>query len=94
MDDDIRLLLDALAGEMSDPKHDPRGTVAILIHETVRFRDKLKAEIGQILTVEDTRLAVEALQQYLQDKTFPADLTPVQHQLAQIYVDRLTVFGE
>lgn len=94
MDDDIRLLLDALGGQVSDPLHDPRGTVAILIHETVRFRDKLKTETGQTLTVEDTRVAVEALQQYLKDKTFPSDLMPVQRQLAQIYVDRLTVFGE
>ncbi|HOZ07793.1 MAG TPA: hypothetical protein PKW75_05860, partial [candidate division Zixibacteria bacterium] len=69
------------------------ATVAVLITETVRFRDKLKAETGEILTIEDTRLAVEALQQYLENRTMPSHLTPEQRQLAQIYVDRLTVFG-
>lgn len=91
--DNIRMLMKALGGQVLESEHDPRGTVAMLINETVRFRDKLKDETGQVLTVEDTRVALDALEHFLKEGVLPGSLTSEQRALAQIYVDRLTVFG-
>lgn len=71
---------------------DPRGTISILITETVKFRDKLKEETGTILTVEDTRTALDALQNYLVAGKLPKNLSSEQKILAQIWIDRLTIF--
>ncbi len=93
MEENIRMLLKALGGLVVPEHEDPRGTVSLLITETTRFRDKLLDETGEVLTVEDTRKALDALEHYLAHKEFPEGLTGEQRALAQIYVDRLTVFG-
>ena len=90
-DDDIRLLIEALGGEIQRQSN-PAGTVAMLITETVKFRDKLKKETGTILTVQDTRIALDSLEQYLEGNKLPDTLTPEQKALAQIYIDRITLF--
>jgi hypothetical protein len=61
--DRIRILLQSLAEQITGSPDDPTTTVSILLTETVRFRDKLKEETGQVLTVEDTRIALDALEQ-------------------------------
>ena len=66
--------------------------VNTLIRETVKFRDKLKAETGEILTVGDTRVALEALTEYLSGKKLTNGMTPEQKALTQIWIDRLTLF--
>lgn len=92
-EDNFRMLLDSLGGQVLDSHRDPSPTLAVLMTETIRFRDKLKADTGETLTVEDTRIALDALEHYLINETFPNDLTAEQKALAQIYVDRLTVFS-
>ncbi|MFH2049934.1 MAG: hypothetical protein ABIJ12_10860 [bacterium] len=95
MDNDILKLLMESMGEwtLSNAK-DPRGTISILITETVKFRDKLKEETGTILTVEDTRIALDALQDYLVTNKLPKKLTSEQKALTQIWIDRLTLFNK
>jgi hypothetical protein len=90
-DDDIRLLIEALGGELQRQSN-PTGVVAMLITETVRFRDKLKTETGTTLTVQDTRIALDSLEQYLEAHKLPDTLTPEQKALTQIYIDRITLF--
>lgn len=87
----LRLLVDTMTGTM----HDQETAVRIgnmLVKETVRFRDKLKQETGEILTVGDTRSALDALVLHLDGKELPRSLTPEQKALAQIWIDRLTLF--
>lgn len=92
--DNIRLLIEALGSQVFERNKDPRGTVAMLITETIRFRDKLKEDTGEILTVEDTRIALDALEQYLTTGgKLPDTITPEQEALVQIWIDRLTMFG-
>lgn len=91
-DDELRLLLQSLGASMLESQSNPTGAVAMLISETVKFRDKLKEETGQVLTVGDTRAALDALENYLNKKPLPDDLTPEQKALVQIWIDRLTVF--
>jgi hypothetical protein len=91
-DKDIRLLIQALGGQLFEKQSDPTGTVAMLITETVRFRDKLKDETGEVLTVSDTRVALDALEKHLNGDPLPKNLTSEQKTLTQIWVDRLTLF--
>jgi hypothetical protein len=66
--------------------------VNTLIRETVKFREKLKQETGEILTVSDARLALEALTEHLRCGKAANGLTPEQKALTQIWIDRLTLF--
>jgi hypothetical protein len=91
-DDDYRLLIKALAGEMFEANPDAAKVLKYLIADTIQFRDKLKEEAGQTLTVEDTRLALGALEAHLDGKKFPDGLTPEQKALAQIFIDRIILF--
>jgi hypothetical protein len=91
-DEALSLLMQSFGLQILSEESDPRGIVAVLMTETTRFRDKLKGETGAVLTVDDTRVALDALEQYLEGKELPYKLTSEQRALAQIYVDRLTTF--
>lgn len=92
-DDELKLLIQSLGVSVLEKQSNPMGAVAMLISETVKFRDKLKEETGAILTVADTRAALDALENYLNGRPFPKELTPEQKALTQIWIDRLTVFN-
>ncbi len=91
-DDEYRLLIKALGGQIFDNNENVNSVVKNLITDTLHFRDKLKEETGQILTVEDTRRALDALETHLNGEKFPSDLTPEQKALAQIFIDRIILF--
>lgn len=90
-DERFRLLFEALAGKVLGSQKDPTGTVAVLISETVKYRDKLKEEAGIVLTVEDTRIALDALEARLKEMPQPEQLTPNQKKLARILFNRLNL---
>jgi hypothetical protein len=91
-DDAFSLLMQTLGEQMFAHENDPTGVVALLLSETLRFRDKLKDEAGIILTVDDTQIALDALETYLSGQPLPDSLTSEQQSLAQIWIDRLTTF--
>lgn len=91
-DDDLRLLFRSLGGHAVRGQLEPDAVVSALIKETIKFRDKLKEETGQVLTVGDTRVALEALEGHLNGEAFPKHLTPEQKALAQILIDRVILF--
>ena len=93
LDDRLKLVIQALGEQLAVPGRDPRATVAILLSETVKFRDKLKQETGQVLTVGDTQTALDALDEHLRGQSIPDGLTAEQRALTQIYIDRLTLFA-
>ncbi|HVP06854.1 MAG TPA: hypothetical protein VMS71_03355 [Candidatus Acidoferrum sp.] len=90
--DALYLLIQSLGAQVLEHQRNPSGSLAILMSETLKFRDKLKEETGQILTVEDTRRALDGLEQCLDGRPMPSGLTPEQQLLAQIWLDRLTLF--
>ncbi len=90
--DALYLLIQSLGAQVLEHQHNPSGSLAILMSETLKFRDKLKEETGQILTVEDTRRALDGLEQCLDGRPMPSGLTPEQQLLTQIWLDRLTLF--
>ena len=91
-DDDHKLLIKSLGGYMFSDKPDMNKILASLIKDTIMFRDKLKEETGQSLTVEDTRMALDALETHLNGQKFPNNLSPEQKALAQIFIDRVVLF--
>ena len=91
-DDEYRLLIKALGGNMFEDNPNINTVLRNLITDTVHFRDKLKEETGQVLTVEDTRIALGALETHLKGEKFPEGLTPEQKALAQIFIDRIILF--
>ena len=92
-DDELKLIMNSLGLAVLEGQSNPTGTISILISETVRFRDKLKENTGDVLTVDDTRKALDALECHLNGKPLPEDMTSEQKTLTQIWIDRLTVFG-
>jgi len=92
LDDELKFLIQSLGSSITSGQSDPTGTVAMLISETVKFRDKLKENTGQILTVGDTRVTLDALHDYLKGNPVPETLTPRQNALLKIWIDRLTIF--
>ncbi len=76
-----------------ETRADPRGTLALLISETLKYRDTLKRETGKILTVADTRRALDALQRYLIGEAVPDTLTVEQNTLLQKWIEKLTAFS-
>jgi len=81
-----------MCGQLGGRNNGAAQVVNTLIRETVKFRDKLKAETGEILTVGDTRIALEALSEHLCGRKVPNSMTPEQKALTQIWIDRLTLF--
>ena len=92
-DDDIQLLINSL-GEQIVIDNNAGDILGTLTKETLRFRDKLLEELGQTLTVADTRLALEALEEFFQDKEPSQKLTPEQSSLLQIWIDKITLFSK
>jgi|GEM_PF-802765 len=90
----LKLLMKSLGLQLFDDKGHPGGTVAVLISETVKLRDKFKEETGYILTVEDTQTALDTLEKMLNKEPMPEGLTPEQKLLSQIWYDRLTIFNK
>jgi len=91
-DEEIRLLLESLGAQILESQSDPTGILAILIAETVKFRDQLRRDTGTVLTVADTREALSALESYLGGKGVSKGLSAEQSALVQLYIDRLVLF--
>ncbi len=91
-EEQLRLLIDSMCGQLGNRNNGSAQIVNTLIRETVKFRDKLKAETGEIMTVGDTRVALEALTEHLCGRKVANGMTPEQKALTQIWIDRLTLF--
>ena len=91
--DDIKLLIKSL-GEQIVIDNNAGDILGTLTKETLRFRDKLLEENGLTLTVADTRIALEALEEFFQDKEPSQKLTSEQTSLLQIWIDKITLFSK
>ncbi len=97
-DEQYKLLLDSMSdqifGEQDnfDSEKQPE-ILRKLMKETIKFRDKIKEDTGYIITVEDTRKALEALEAHLQNEKAPKDLTSEQKALAQILIDTVVLYN-
>ena len=90
--EEIKLLIQSLGAQILGSHYESMGAVAVLFSETIKFRDQLKNDTGVVLTVADTRAALDALERYMDTRQFPSGLTSEQLALSQLYLDRLTLF--
>ena len=68
----------------SDDAEVPEGAktvFSILVATTLRHRDRLKVQHGIILTVEDVRIALDWLTQFMHSKQIPATNNAVRRDL-------------
>ena len=91
-DEQLKLLFDSMAGSIQTSGQDTAQVLNLLIMETVKFRNKLLQETGDVLTVGDARCSLEALCSHLDGEKLLTDLTPEQKALFQIWIDRITLF--
>jgi hypothetical protein len=91
---DVEAFLRMLENYLSGGLKNPTGALAVLISETVKYRDKLLAETGRVLTVNDTRAALDALKLQLYGRPVPAGLSPQQAELVRLWVERLHFSAE
>jgi len=91
--DEIQLLIKSL-GEQIVTDNNAGDILGTLIKETLRFRDKLSEENGLTLTVADTRIALEALEEFFQERKPSQNLTSEQASLLQIWIDKITLFSK
>ena len=65
------------------------STLKMLMATTLSFRDKLKWERGEKLSVADVRLTLFALQEIMDGRQSPLGLRVAQRELLQIWVEAL-----
>ena len=98
-DENIKLLMQSLGEQVIDETSNSaeagkvQETLALLIEETTKFRDKLLEDTGVVFTVEDTQKTLLALDLYMDSGKVDPELSLEQHALLQIWIDRLTLFG-
>ena len=85
--------MESLGVELLKDRQNINRVLNLLSEETIKFRDKLKEETGTILTVGETRVALQGLEKHLDGQALPRELTPEQKALVRIWIDRLEVFG-
>ncbi len=91
--DEIQLLIKSL-GEQIATDNNAGDILGMLTRETLKFRDKLFEDNGLKLTVADTRIALGALEAYLQERDPSQILTSEQAALLQIWIDKITIFDK
>ena len=93
-DDKLRMILQVSAAQLADDEVGATLVANALVSETLKLRDKLKNEAGIILTIEDTQIALDAFMAVLDGAPLSSELSSEQMALAQIYIDRMTLFKE
>ncbi len=73
----------------SEKKYDAEKVNEVLAEETVKFRDKLAMTTGETLTVGDTRVALNALEDFMNGKSMLGVLSPNQKKLFDLWIRRL-----
>ena len=73
---------------LGDSEEDSARMLTLLISVTVNYRDRLKEETGQVLTVEDTRRALDALEAQLRGEP-PHELSKEQRTLLELWLKEL-----
>ena len=62
---------------------------SFLVSATLRYRDDLKSDLGVILTVEDVRVTLVWLLEFIESKKFPVTNNAVRWDLLKIWTEAL-----
>ncbi len=91
-EEEFKILFNSLGEQFLQQGTEQNDVMRNLMKDTLKFRDKLKEETGEIFTIADTRVALSALETHLNGEKFPKNITPEQKALAQILIDRVILF--
>ena len=72
----LKNYFDALLEKNKNIDNEALAVLRKLIDLTLSFRDKLKAETGQVITVGETRQAIDIYMEAMQTEILPGDLPP------------------
>ncbi len=68
---------------------DVEKVFSLLVSTTLRYRDDLKSALGVILTVEDVRVTLVWLLEFMESKQFPPTNNAVRRDLLKIWTEML-----
>lgn len=93
-DEQLKMILQVFGSQLAEDEAGVTAVVHHLMDATVKFRDKLKSEAEITLTIEDAQAALNGFEIALAGEELPSSLTSEQATLAQIFLDRMTLFKE
>ena len=88
-DEDIRRLFEKVSEHFASADEGTRGMFQMLVATALTYRDTLAQTTGHILTVAETRAALDAFMQTLKDQRIPPDLEKRVHDLVILWLEEL-----
>jgi hypothetical protein len=88
-DDDIKVLFERIAHHFAGADEGARGMFQMLVATALRYRDLLVHAGGAPLTVDETKVGLDAFMKVLQTHEIPAGLPPRIHELVVMWLQEL-----
>lgn len=86
---DINELFMRVAGGAGVTSEDVRKVFSMLVSSTLLYRDRLKEDLGIVVTVEDVRVALDWLEESMRTRRLPATNNAVRLDLVMIWLHEL-----
>lgn len=86
---DIKALFDKVSDHFAEADEGTRGMFKMLVATALTYRDTLAQTTGHVLTVAETRDALDAFMQTLKDHRIPPDLDKRVHTLVILWLEEL-----
>ena len=86
---DIRALFEKVSEHFVAADEGTRGMFKMLVATALKYRDTLAQTTGHVLTVAETRAALDAFMQTLKDRRIPEDLDKRVHTLVILWLEEL-----
>ncbi len=83
--------IEKLFSQLEDPSsvsHETKEVFATLAKTTLDYRDKVNKETGMIITVEDTRAALDLFLEFIQTGRAPSSKNQITLDLLKIWVKK------
>jgi hypothetical protein len=88
---EIGELFNLIKGDAGDIPEDLKNVFSVLVSSTLCYRDRLKQDSGTTLTVEDVRVALDWLLEWMHTNKWPTSNHAVRLELLKIWVEELNV---
>jgi len=88
-EDNLKEYLESHFGRVGRVPDEVRNIVRRLIDLTLQYRDRLKAETGEILTVEETKIAIDIFLSGLKTGRIPSRLEGKTAELIKLWMNIL-----
>ncbi len=86
---DIKALFDKMAEHFEGAGDDSREFFSMLVRKALRYRDTLMHSSGEVLTVGETRVALDVFMEVLKSHEMPEGLDKRVHDLVMLWLEEL-----